>query len=115
MWTRLNDWLKDLASTNFKIAVGAFLAVSTALFYFGSEMRCIAYASEAQCRPIDSTNFGLWLAFVASWGGLTYLQFAKKRDTYAAPSPDSERANVPATPPPATPGASADLPKEPTP
>lgn len=97
---RFNEWMRDLATTNFKIVIGAGLAVSTALFYFGSEIRC--RWSEG-CRPIDSTNFGLWLAFVAAWAGIAYAQFAKKRDTYASPSPDSERAGVPVAPAPSEP------------
>lgn len=103
MLTRLNKWIATVASTNFKIVVGAFLAIGTMIFYFGSEIRCVFYYPEAACRAIDSTNFGLWLGFVAAWAGLSYVQFAKKRDTYAAPSPDSERAEVPASPAPSTP------------
>jgi hypothetical protein len=114
-WTRFNDWLKQLASTNFKIAVGAILAVGTGLFYFGSEIRCTLYTKEFTCRPIDSTNFGLWLAFVAAWAGLSYAQFAKKRDTYASPSPDSERADVPVVPAPASPVPSPITPTPPPP
>jgi hypothetical protein len=100
---RLNAWLKDLASTNFKIAIGALLACSTGLFYYMSEVRCSFHSQP--CRPIDSTNFGLWLAFVAAWAGISYAQYAKKRDTYASPSPDSERANVPSDPAPTSPAA----------
>lgn len=104
LFSNLNAWVRDLASTNFKIAVGAWLACMTAIFYFGSEMRCSFHPEP--CRPIDSTNFGLWLTFVAAWAGISYLQFSKKRDTYASPSPDSERANVPADPPPSAPSPS---------
>lgn len=100
IFSTANRWIRELATTNFKIVVGAGLAITTAIFYFGSEIHC---TGNPTCRPIDSTNFGLWLAFVAAWAGIAYAQFAKKRDTYAAPSPDSERANVPSDPPPASP------------
>lgn len=87
-------WIDELASTNFKIIVGAFMSVCTMIFYF---------AGTILGRSIDSVNFGLWLGYVAAWAGLSYVQFAKKRDTYAAPSPDSERAEVPPAPAPSTP------------
>jgi hypothetical protein len=103
MWSKFNAWLKDLASTNFKIVIGAFLAVCTMFFYFGSEMRCIAYTNEGACRRIDTSNFVAWLSFVAAVIGVAYLQFAKKRDTYTSPGPDSERAGVPTEPAPTTP------------
>ena len=77
MWTRFNRWLRTLTSTNFKIVVGALLATTTALFYFASEIRCTLSAQPAACRPIDTTNFALWLAFVASWAGLTYRQLRR--------------------------------------
>jgi hypothetical protein len=87
-------WISELASTNFKIVVGAFMSLCTMAFYFiGTILN----------RPIDSVNFGLWLGYVAAWAGLSYVQFAKKRETYAAPSPDSERAEVPVPPAPTTP------------
>ena len=100
LFGRINAWIENLASTNFKIVVGSFLALSTGVFYFGSEIGC---RDPLRCRPIDSTNFGLWLAFVAAWASISYAQFAKKRDTYASPSPDSARAKVPDSPPPSTP------------
>ena len=97
---RVNAWVTSMASTNWKIAVGMFMSVCTMIFYFGSEIRC---RWQAGCRPIDSTNWGLWLTFVAAWAGISYIQYAKKRETYASPSPDSERANVPSDPAPASP------------
>ena len=93
----INGWVTGLASTNWKIAIGMLMSMCTMVFYFSSEIRC---RWEAACRPIDSTNFGLWLTFVAAWAGLSYVQFAKKRDTYASPSPDSNRAGLPDEPPP---------------
>lgn len=105
VWTDLNRWVGELATTNWKIFVGIILAIGTMFFYFGSEMRCIGYKIEATCRPIDSTNFGLWLAFVGAWAGVATYQFKIKRDTYAAPSPDSERAGVSPIPAPTTPSA----------
>lgn len=95
----INRWITTFSSTNWKIATGMFLSVATMFFYFGSEIHCL---ERKDCRPIDSVNFAAWLSFVAAWASISYLQFAKKRDTYAAPSPDSERADVPATPAPTT-------------
>ena len=90
-----NWWgLDKLPSTNFKIAVGAILSILTAIFYFASEMRCTLVDNSSPCRPIDSVNFGMWLGFVAAWAAITTYQFKVKRDTYEAPSPDSERAGV---------------------
>lgn len=103
VFVALNVWVGKLATTNWKMFIGGIMALGTMGFYFGSEIRCIAYKIEGTCRPIDTTNFGLWLAFVAAWAGISVQQFKIKRDTYAAPSPDSERASVPASPPPATP------------
>ena len=94
---RINDWVTGLASTNWKIAIGMFMSVATMIFYFGSEIRC---RWQAGCRPIDSTNWGMWLTFVAAWAGISVAQYAVKRSTYASPSPDSERANVPSDPAP---------------
>lgn len=105
-FTWINSWVTTFSSTNWKIATGMFMSVATMFFYFGSEMHCIwgiTYSEKvlsSSCRPIDSTNFGLWLAFVAAWAGISYAQFAKKRSTYASPSPDSKRADVPDSPSP---------------
>ena len=85
-------WIDQLASTNFKIVVGAFMSLCTMAFYF---------VGTILGKDIDSINFGLWLGYVAAWAGLSYVQFKTKRETYAAPSPDSERADVPVPPAPA--------------
>lgn len=107
-FTDLNKWVNDLATTNWKMFIGGIMALGTMVFYFSSEIRCIAYKVEGACRPIDSTNFGAWLLFVAAWAGISVQQFKIKRDTYAVPSPDSERAGVPTSPPPVVPSQPLD-------
>lgn len=91
---QMPKWITELPSTNFKIVVGTFMSLCTMAFYF---------IGTILGHPIDSVNFGLWLGYIAAWGGLSYAQFAKKRETYAAPSPDSERADVPVPPAPVSP------------
>lgn len=106
-WVSLNDWVGQLATTNWRIFTGVLMALGTMVFYFGSEIRCIAYTVNDQCRPIDGGNFALWLSFVAAWSGISVYQFKVKRDTYASPSPDSERAGVPALPTPTSPATTS--------
>lgn len=95
-----NTWVATLATTNFKIVVAATLDYLTAAFYAGSEVHC--HYSQA-CRPIDSTNFGLWLGYLAGLHGFALAQYLGKRKTYSSPSPDSERADVPSNPAPSLP------------
>jgi len=69
---RLNAWLATLPSTNFQVATSAGLAMTTATVYYVAVLRMI---------NVDSVNFGMWLGFVAAYGGISYKQFAKKRDS----------------------------------
>lgn len=58
---------------------------------------------ELRVPPVVEGLIDSWLLFLAGWGGLSVAQYYSKRKTYAVPSPDSERANVPADLPPTTP------------
>lgn len=92
------NWLKTLPSTNARIAVTLVLCAATTVRYLGWG------------TPDEGAEgwFGEWLLFLAAMAGIDALQFFGKRTTYAAPSPDSERANVPPTPPPREPAPPAD-------
>jgi hypothetical protein len=72
---RVNSWLATLPSTNFQVVTSALLALSTALVY---------YVAVLQSIEIDSMNFGMWLGFVAAYGGISYRQFKTKRETQHA-------------------------------
>lgn len=74
----MNKWLKDLPSTNFRIAVTMLLAFLTAL--------ALALAGAAG-REVDEGVLGLWLGFLAVMAGVDYLQFAKKRETHMETPP----------------------------
>lgn len=93
---RLWAALDRMPSTNVRIASGVVLSYLTAAVYLGAVV----------LKRDDAMNieafFG-WLTFILVLEGVATWQFAKKRDTYAAPSPDSERASVPSEPPPAKP------------
>jgi hypothetical protein len=78
---KFNLWLGTLPSTNFQVLISATLALTTALVYYVAVLRQIS---------VDSVNFGLWLGFVAAYGGITYRQFAKKRDTHNPEMPSKQ-------------------------
>jgi hypothetical protein len=88
--------LDKMPSTNAKIASGIILGYLTGVVYL------IAVITQRD-SGINAEAFAFWLTFVLVLDGLATWQYAKKRDTYAAPSPDSERAAVPSTPAPSTP------------
>ena len=85
-------WLKDLASTNFRI----FSTVVTGVLVVIGSFVLMAMGIE-----IQEVALGLILAFLAAQGGWDYAQFAKKRETYTpAPpaAPDVEDATAAAIP-----------------
>lgn len=93
---RLWAALDRMPSTNAKIASGIILGYLTGVVYLTAVLL-------QKDERINAEAFAFWLTFVLVLDGLATWQFAKKRDTYAAPSPDSERASVPSEPPPAKP------------
>lgn len=88
--------LATLPSTNFKIVSGVLLAWTTGLVYLALVLRGADGA-------INATAWDSWLIFLGAVLGFSVGQYIGKRMTYAAPSPDSERAGVPADPPPQKP------------
>lgn len=102
---------KDLATlptTNFKIAVGIGLTVLTGWVYLGM----VLLGRDGQ---ISEAIFNSWLLFLLGVLGISAAQYIGKRMTYAAPSPDSERAGVPAEPPPQKPAAAPNEAGQPVP
>jgi hypothetical protein len=48
-----------------------------------AEQTFIMYAvSVAYDKELDAIVFGMWLGFVAAYGGIAYKQFKTKRETY---------------------------------
>lgn len=70
---QLNAWLMKLPTVQFQAMVSALLAEQTFIMY----VLAVAYDKE-----LDWNIFGMWLAFVAAYGGIAYKQFRAKRDTY---------------------------------
>jgi hypothetical protein len=88
--------LDQLPTTNAKILSGIILGYLTGAVYLAGVV----------LQRDDKINIEAWLAwlsFLLAIDGVATWQYAKKRDTYVAPSPDSERADVPPTPPPSAP------------
>lgn len=108
----LDRW-KDLAtfpSTNAKALLFLLATIATGVHLAGMQWALMVWAfqhpaTELHLSPLIGDLSDGWLIFLASLGGLSVAQYIGKRKTYAAPSPDSERAGVPPTPPPATPDA----------
>lgn len=72
--TGLNAWLSMLPTVQFQALVSAVLAGGTA---------CVYWVCLVAQIPIDSMNFGIWLSFVAAYGGVTYYKtFKSKRETF---------------------------------
>jgi hypothetical protein len=70
---QINDWLQALPTVQFQAVVSALLAEQTFIMYAVS----VAYDKE-----LDAIVFGMWLGFVAAYGGIAYKQFKTKRETY---------------------------------
>lgn len=86
---QFNAWLAGLPTVQFQALVSAILAGGTALVYWGAVL---------MEKPIDATTFGIWLTFVAAYGGVNYYSsFKAKRDSYK-PEIKSEQ-NKDGTPP----------------
>lgn len=83
----LHDWLADLPTVQFQAVISAILACGTALIYWVCVARQIV---------IDSVNFGIWLSFVAAYGGVTYYKaFKTKRQTYKPHIMSAQNGNLP--------------------
>lgn len=93
--TRWKD-LATLPSTNFKMVSGSLLTWLTGSVY----LTLVVLGRDA---GINGTAWDSWLIFLGAALGFNVGQYIGKRMTYASPSPDSERAGVPAAPPPAKP------------
>lgn len=85
---QFNKWLTGLSTVPFQALISAMLAMGTAAVYWTTMLKTI---------KVDTVNFGMWLGFVAAYGGIAYRQFAKKRDTY---NPDIASKQNLQTPPP---------------
>lgn len=84
-------WLNEFNSTNAKILAGIVMGLGVTVLF------CTAVANG---WDIPEVALGEMLTFIAAWAGISYLQFAKKRDSFVAPSPDSARSgDVPADSP----------------
>lgn len=70
---RFNCWLKDLPTVQWQAVVSAALAMGTGIVYWICQLKTI---------KVDPINFGLWLGFVAAYGGIQYKSFKTKRETY---------------------------------
>ena len=68
----MNHWLRDLPSTNYRIAASVWLSAGTAIVYW----YCLIAGMDIPEGP-----FALWLTFLAAMQGITYLQFKNKRET----------------------------------
>lgn len=101
LWRKLDT----MPSTNVKIAAGLGMTIATCFVYL---VWVVIFE-----HKIDSDPWEAWLMFLAAVLAVSTWQFIGKRKTYAAPSPDSERANVPPTPPPATPAAPSGVTRSP--
>lgn len=83
----LNDWLAGLPTVQFQAVISAILACGTALTYWVCVVRQTA---------IDSINFGIWLSFVAAYGGVTYYKaFKTKRQTHDKNILSAQNGNLP--------------------
>jgi len=74
------NWLNNANSTTMKVATGCLMALILVLFY------CIATASGKEIEPVA---FGEALAFAATFAGIAYAQFAKKRETEIVTPPQT--------------------------
>jgi hypothetical protein len=95
--------LDKMPSTNAKIASGIILGYLTAIVYLVG----VILQRDAQ---INFEAWVAWLSFLLALDGVAAWQYGKKRDTYAAPSPDSERTGVPVDPAPSTPAPTPSAP-----
>lgn len=112
--TWFQQWLDKLPSTNWKLWWSMVLVIATVAF----DMLCIAglfvwqhtHPGVELVHPplVDEFLYSLHFTVLAI-NGVSYAQFRTKRNTYAAPSPDSERADVPARPAPSEPAKPAAL------
>lgn len=84
--------LNELPAVNAKIAAGIIFAAGLMLVY-------LALLLTGRDGRINLEAFGIACSFVLAFAGIAAWTYGKKRDTYAAPSPDSDRANVPSGPP----------------
>lgn len=83
---QLNDWLQELPTVQFQALVSALLAEQTFVMYALS----VAYNKE-----LDAVVFGMWLGFVAAYGGIAYKQFKTKRETYNPEVPSKQNVSPP--------------------
>lgn len=109
--TPFQRWLDALPTTNLKLVVFVALTIATFLLDVAAIAFLLVWAAqhpgkELRVAPLVEYLHDGWLLYLGAFGGISLGQFAVKRKTYAAPSPDSERAQVPAEPPPATPSPS---------
>jgi hypothetical protein len=102
-WTDRWDWLDKFPATNAKIFAGIVLGYLTGVVY----LLGIILQRDAK---IDGEIWIAWLTFILALDGIAAWQYGKKRDTYVAPSPDSERADVPVPPAPTKPAEPGDSP-----
>lgn len=80
------NWLNDFNSTNGKIIAGitmAHIVIITVCWM------------EAAGKHFNEILLLEVLTFIAAWAGLSYVQFAKKRDTFKPALPADEDGPVP--------------------
>ncbi|MBA3645333.1 MAG: hypothetical protein H0W63_04080 [Gemmatimonadaceae bacterium] len=100
--------INTLNTTALKVVTGCVLAVMLVVFY------CIVVAYQVgQGKDVDPILFGEVLTFAATFAGIAYKQFAKKRETEIISPPETMAGNattetvveVPAAPVAPTPDA----------
>jgi hypothetical protein len=103
-WQR---WLDALPATNWKLWWGVVLLVLTFAADMLGGLGIVAWSMTHDTARLDvpdivGTLIEAWHWTLAGFLGFGLGQFAVKRATYKAPSPDQQAAGVPASPPPAS-------------
>lgn len=83
---QFNKWLTGLSTVQFQALISAMLAGGTAIVYWITMLKTI---------KVDPVNFGMWLGFVAAYGGIAYRQFKTKRETYNPDIPSKQNLQTP--------------------
>ena len=96
------NWLNDFNSTNGKILASIFMAIFVVMTV------CLMEVADKHFNEILLLEL---LSFIAAWAGISYVQFAKKRDTYKPAYPADE--DGPAAPAPVSPAAARAHPEAP--
>ena len=103
--TQWQRWLDALPATNWKLWWGVTLLVATFVADMIGGLAIVAWlmlhpAQGFGVPDVVGTLIEAWHWTLAGFLGFGLGQFAVKRATYKAPSPDQQAAGVPASPPP---------------